>query len=57
MSKRLNAIVRDEVLDELDRIAKEENRTRSQMADILLGEAVANRIKKKADNLSKSDQS
>lgn len=56
MSKRLNAIIRDEVLDEIDKIAKEENRTRSQMADILLGEAVANRMKKKADNISKPDK-
>ncbi len=57
MSKKLNAVIRDEVMEELDKIAESEQRTRSQMADILLGEAIANRIKKKADNLSKHDQS
>ena len=56
MSKRLNAIVRDDVMTELDRIAESENRTRSQMADILLGEAIASRIKKQADKISKPDQ-
>ena len=57
MSKKLNAIVRDDVMNELDKIAKQENRTRSQMADILLGEAIADRLKKDADKLSRSDQS
>lgn len=57
MSKKLNAVVRDEIMEELDRIAKEEQRTRSQMADILLAEAVANRLKKKADSMTRPEQS
>lgn len=40
MSKKLNAVIRDEVMEELDKIAASEQRTRSQMADILLGEAI-----------------
>jgi hypothetical protein len=57
MSKKLNALIRDEVMDEIDRLAKSELRTRSQMADILLGEAVAARMKQKANNISKPDVS
>jgi predicted transcriptional regulator len=49
MSKKLNAVVRDEVIEALDDLAKEENRTRSQMSDILLGEAIAARQKIKSE--------
>jgi predicted transcriptional regulator len=57
MSKKLNAVVKDAVMEELDRIATEEQRTRSQMADILLSEAISARLKKKADSMTKNDQS
>lgn len=46
--KKLNAVVQDEVIEALDKLAKEEQRTRSQMADILLQEAISNRSKKAA---------
>lgn len=48
MSKKLNAVIPDEVSAELERIAKEENRTKSQMAGILLGEAITARNAAKA---------
>lgn len=48
MTKKLNAVVQDEVIEALDKLAKEEQRTRSQMADILLQEAISNRSKKTA---------
>ncbi|MBD0393262.1 MAG: hypothetical protein ICV52_05150 [Microcoleus sp. C1-bin4] len=41
MSKRLNAVIPDETWDALEEIAKRELRTKSQMAAILLGEAIA----------------
>jgi predicted transcriptional regulator len=43
MSKKLNAIIPDETWQALEEIAKKEQRTKSQMAAILLGEALANR--------------
>ncbi len=41
MSKRLNAVIPDETWDALEKIAGRELRTKSQMAAILLGEAIA----------------
>ena len=49
MSKKLNAIIPDETWEALEEIAKQEMRTKSQMAAILLGEAIAAR---KAESLS-----
>lgn len=49
MSKKLNAIIPDETWEALEEIAKREIRTKSQMAAILLGEAIAAR---KAESLS-----
>lgn len=43
MSKKLNAVIPDETWQALEEIAKKEQRTKSQMAAILLGEALANR--------------
>ncbi len=41
MSKKLNAVIPDETWEELEQIAKGEMRTKSQMAAILLAEAIA----------------
>lgn len=43
MSKKLNAVIPDETWEELEQIAKGEMRTKSQMAAILLAEAIAAR--------------
>jgi hypothetical protein len=48
MSKKLNAIIPDETWEALEQIANEEMRTKSQMAAILLGEAIAARLTKKS---------
>jgi Nuclease subunit of the excinuclease complex len=40
-SKKLNAVIPDETWEALDEIASREMRTKSQMAAILLGEAIA----------------
>jgi len=48
MSKKLNAIVPDEVWGDIDVIAKGEMRTKSQMTAILLSEAIAARRASKA---------
>jgi CopG-like RHH_1 or ribbon-helix-helix domain, RHH_5 len=48
MSKKLNAVIPDETWAELDEIAKGEMRTKSQMAAILLAEAIAARRATKA---------
>jgi hypothetical protein len=45
MSKKLNAVVPDQTWDDLEEIAKQEMRTKSQMAAILLAEAIASRKK------------
>ncbi len=45
MSKKLNAVIPDETWDDLEEIAKQEMRTKSQMAAILLAEAIASRKK------------
>jgi predicted transcriptional regulator len=47
MSKKLNAIISDETWQALEEIAKQEQRTKSQMAAILLAEAIANRQRQK----------
>jgi hypothetical protein len=41
MSKRLNAVIPDETWEALEEIASREMRTKSQMAAILLGKAIA----------------
>jgi hypothetical protein len=41
MSRKLNAVIPDETWEALDEIASREMRTKSQMAAILLGEAIA----------------
>ena len=41
MSRKLNAVIPDETWEALDEIANREMRTKSQMAAILLGEAIA----------------
>ena len=40
-SKKLNAVIPDETWEALEKIAGRELRTKSQMATILLGEAIA----------------
>lgn len=49
MSKKLNAVIPDETWEELEQIAKGEMRTKSQMAAILLAEAIAARRTQSAD--------
>ena len=41
MSRKLNAVIPDETWEALEEIASRELRTKSQMAAILLGEAIA----------------
>ncbi len=53
MSKKLNAVIPDEVWADLETIAKEEVRTKSQMAAILLAEAIAARKKSSSTKESK----
>ncbi|MBD2458471.1 hypothetical protein H6G80_30945 [Nostoc sp. FACHB-87] len=48
MSKKLNAVIPDETWEALEQIANEEMRTKSQMAAILLSEAIAARRSKKS---------
>ncbi|ACC85444.1 hypothetical protein CDG79_39565 [Nostoc sp. 'Peltigera membranacea cyanobiont' 232] len=50
MSKKLNAIIPDETWEALEQIANGEMRTKSQMAAILLGEAIAARRAKKSES-------
>lgn len=45
MSKKLNAVVPDETWNDLEELASQEMRTKSQMAAILLAEAIAIRKK------------
>lgn len=45
MSKKLNAVIPDETWNDLEELAEQEMRTKSQMAAILLAEAIANRKK------------
>lgn len=45
MLEKINARVESEILKEIDRLASEEKRSRSQMVAILLEEAVINRKK------------
>jgi len=40
MSKKLNAVINEKLLLEIDRIAKQQQRTRSAMVGLLLAEAV-----------------
>jgi hypothetical protein len=40
MSKKLNAVIGEKLLLEIDRIAKQQQRTRSAMVGLLLAEAV-----------------
>ncbi|MFW9264819.1 MULTISPECIES: ribbon-helix-helix domain-containing protein [unclassified Nostoc] len=58
MSKKLNAIIPDETWEALEQIANEEMRTKSQMAAILLGEAIAARHtkKSKSQKLEKTEE-
>jgi CopG-like RHH_1 or ribbon-helix-helix domain, RHH_5 len=51
MSKKLNAVVPDDTWNDLEELAEQEMRTKSQMAAILLAEAIAAR--KKASNKGK----
>ena len=46
MSKKLNAVIPDETWEALEEIAIQEMRTKSQMAAILLAEAIATRKQK-----------
>lgn len=50
MSKKLNAIIPDETWEALEQIANGEMRTKSQMAAILLGEAIAARRAKESES-------
>jgi hypothetical protein len=49
MSQRLNAILPDLVFEDLIKLADSEKRTKSQMAAILIEEAIANRKEKQED--------
>ncbi len=55
VSKKLNAVIPDEVWEDLEKIAQAEMRTKSQMAAILLAEAIAAR-KTKSPSLKKEDK-
>ncbi|TBR56527.1 hypothetical protein B4U84_29480 [Westiellopsis prolifica IICB1] len=55
VSKKLNAVIPDEVWEDLEKIAQAEMRTKSQMAAILLAEAIAAR-KTKSASLKKEDK-
>lgn len=55
MSKRLNAVIPDETWDALEKIAGLELRTKSQMAAILLGEAIAEYWKRNPPAPDKSE--
>lgn len=53
MSQRLNAILPDGVFEDLLRLSEQEKRTKSQMAAILIEEAI---IARKRDALSSKKQ-
>ncbi|TBR56567.1 hypothetical protein B4U84_29300 [Westiellopsis prolifica IICB1] len=55
VSKKLNAVIPDEVWEDLEKIAQAEMRTKSQMAAILLAEAITAR-KTKSASLKKEDK-
>lgn len=58
MSQRLNAVIPDEVNDDLIKISQQENRTKSQMAGILLAKGIEAYYKEqdKKPTSSKSDK-
>jgi hypothetical protein len=58
MSQRLNAIIPDEVNDDLIKISEQENRTKSQMTGILLAKGIEAYYKEqgKKPKSSKSDK-
>lgn len=58
MSQRLNAIIPDEVNDDLIKISQQENRTKSQMTGILLAKGIEAYYKEqdKKPKSSKSDK-
>lgn len=56
MSKKLNAVIPDETWEALEEIATSEMRTKSQMAAILLAEAITARKTKSLSPKSKEDK-
>lgn len=54
MSKKLNAVISDETWEALEEIATQEMRTKSQMAAILLAEAIT--IRKQKNLLHKENK-
>ncbi|MEG4287269.1 hypothetical protein QUB68_29610 [Microcoleus sp. A006_D1] len=56
MSKKLNAVIPDETWEALDEIASREMRTKSQMAAILLAEAIAEYRKRNPLKVLESDR-
>jgi hypothetical protein len=58
MSQRLNAIIPDEVNDDLIKISQQENRTKSQMTGILLAKGIDAYYKEQGEKpkSSKSDK-
>lgn len=57
MSQRLNAILPDDVYEELLRFAESEKRTKSQMAALLIEEAIATRKAQKDENTTPKKKS
>lgn len=57
MSKKLNAVIPDETWEALGEIASSEMRTKSQMAAILLAEAIAEYRKRHPLKIAESDTS
>lgn len=55
MSRKLNAVIPDEIWEALEEIATREMRTKSQMAAILLGEAIAEYRKRHSLKTPQSD--
>ena len=56
MSKKLNAVIPDETWEALEEIASREMRTKSQMAAILLAEAIAEYRKRHSLRVAESNQ-
>ncbi|MHC5827066.1 MAG: hypothetical protein ACYT04_67140, partial [Nostoc sp.] len=55
MSQRLNAIIPDEVNDDLIKISQQENRTKSQMTGILLAKGIDAYYKEQAKKPKSSE--
>ncbi len=52
--QKLNAMVEEKVIEELDKLGEQESRSRSQMVDILLQEAIKARHDKEKESIKTS---